>query len=178
MTGHVALLHSVVLDRSRRVSMSDLRAMADGLGFGAPRTLVATGNLVFDTDDADARSIERRLEAAFVRSFGRHVDIIVRTAAAWRRLAAGNPFPAESREDGSRVIVRVMRAPLAPATAEGLAAHAGDEQVRAVDGDLWVLFPRQPSTSRLLGMLTTRRLGIGTARNWNTVRGLADMLER
>ncbi len=48
MVRHVALLYSVVLGPGRRVRMDDLRAMAEGLGFERVRSLVATGNLVFD----------------------------------------------------------------------------------------------------------------------------------
>lgn len=157
--------------------MRDLRAMAERLALGAPRTLVATGNLVFDCDDTDIATLERRLEAGFVETFGRPVDIMVRSADRWRRLVAANPFPAESVEDGGRVAVRVMRIPLPAAAIDGLAAHVDDEQVRVVDGDLWMHFRRQPSTSRLAGALTPRRLGVGTSRNWNTVRRLGAMLD-
>lgn len=44
-----------------------------------------------------------------------------------------------------------------------------------VEGDLWVDFSGRPGESKLLSALTTRRLGIGTLRNWNTVRSLAEM---
>ncbi|HCL65736.1 MAG TPA: hypothetical protein DIC56_13045 [Rhizobium sp.] len=45
----------------------------------------------------------------------------------------------------------------------------------AVEGDLWVDFSGKPSESKLLSALTTKRLGVGTLRNWNTVRSLAEM---
>jgi uncharacterized protein (DUF1697 family) len=177
MARFVALLHSVVLGPGRRVVMADLRGMAERLGLGAPRTLVATGNLVFDAAGTDVAALEARLEAAFAEAFGRRVDIIVRDADAWRRLVARNPFPTASEEDGARVVVRVMRRPLPPETARTLDAHLDDERIAIVEGDLWMQFRRQPSASRLLGQLTPRRLGIGTARNWNTVRRLGEMLE-
>jgi putative membrane protein insertion efficiency factor len=49
MTTYVALLHSIVLAPGRRVVMSDLRDMASSLGYQNPRTLVSTGNIVFET---------------------------------------------------------------------------------------------------------------------------------
>ena len=61
MASHVALLHSIVLSPGRRVVMAELRTMAEALGFGNARTLVSTGNLVFDADAAvDAGEIEAR----------------------------------------------------------------------------------------------------------------------
>lgn len=45
---YVALLHSIVLGAGRRVVMADLRRMAEDIGYMDCRTLVSTGNLVFE----------------------------------------------------------------------------------------------------------------------------------
>ncbi|WP_077961462.1 DUF1697 domain-containing protein [Ensifer adhaerens] len=177
MNSYVALLYSIVLGAGRRVVMADLRGMADGLGFRAPRTLVATGNLVFETGQTSARALETPLEKAFAATFGRHVDIIVRSGAGWLTLAASNPFHDEGEDDATRVHVRVMRDPLDEAALDGLRRYcSAGERLAVVDGDLWVHFAGQASESKLLGAMTTKRLGIGTFRNWNTVKGLAEML--
>ena len=174
MTSHVALLHSIVLGPGRRVVMAELKAMAETLGFANARTLVATGNLVFDAEAAALATLENRLEAAFRETFGKHVDIILRRADAWKRLAAGNPFPGN---DGANVCVRVMREPLGPAALEKLETLAAPElRLALVDGDLWIDFRGKPSETKLLSHLTTKKLGIGTLRNANTVNGLAAML--
>jgi uncharacterized protein (DUF1697 family) len=174
MTVHVALLHSIVLGPGRRLVMKDLRAMAEALGYRNTRTLVATGNLVFEAGNEGVATIERRLEEAFGARFGKHVDIIVRSAAAWKRVAAGNPFPGGN---GANVGVRIMRAPLAGAVLPKLEPIAGpDIGLALVDGDLWIDFRRKPSETKLLSHLTTKKLGIGTLRNANTVNGLAKML--
>ena len=92
--------------------MADWRSMIKDLGFQNPRTLIATGNAVFEYHGATVHKLEVQLEDAFERRFGRRVDTIVRAAGAFRRLAAGNPFRTESERDGSRVVVRVMREPI------------------------------------------------------------------
>ncbi|HTO32673.1 MAG TPA: DUF1697 domain-containing protein, partial [Pararhizobium sp.] len=115
MTAFVALLHSIILGPGRRVVMADLRDTCEKIGFQSPRTLVATGNIVFEADHETAAAVEADLEKAFRDDFGKHVDIIVRTADDWRALAAGNPFPEAARDEAQNVIVRVMRTPLADA---------------------------------------------------------------
>lgn len=178
MTTYIALLHSIILGAGRRVVMSDLRATAARIGFRSPRTLVATGNLVFEADHDTVFEVEKALEQAFAADFGKHVDIIARTAKDWLALADGNPFCAASNAEAQNIVVRVMRGPLSaevPATLQR-GCHGG-EQIRLVNGDLWIHFPGRPSESKLLSALTTKRLGPGTLRNWNTVRGLADMIQ-
>ena len=175
MAVYVALLHSIVLGPGRRVVMSDLKTMAEGLGFHNVRTLVATGNLVFEAEEQPVASVEAQLEAGFAAAFGKHVDIIARGAETWLKLADGNPFVDGI---GSEVIVRVMRQPLGSEILDTLAKYRRGERMAVVDGDLWIDFGLKASETKMLPALTTRRLGIGTMRNWNTVRGLAEMIRR
>ena len=175
MTTYVALLHSIVLGPGKRVVMADLKAMTAELGFDNPRTWVATGNLIFEGDEAPIAEIESRLETGFRARFGKPVDIILRTAPAWKRIAAQNPFP---DRNGAEIGIRVMRQPLGPEVLPGLEAYATpDTALALVDGDLWIDFAGEPSEARLLSHLTTRKLGIGTLRNANTVKALAAMLD-
>lgn len=168
----VTLLYSVVLAGGRRVVMSDLRDLAVGLGFGAPRTLLATGNLLFDADARDAAEIEARLEPAFAERFGKPVPIIVRDGAAWPRLIAANPFPEAAARDPARVSVRVMRAPAGAEIADRLEPYrAPGERLAIIGGDLWLHLPDGFARSRLAAAVTPQRAGgAGTFRNWNTVR--------
>jgi uncharacterized protein (DUF1697 family) len=177
MQSYVALLYSIVLGEGRRVVMADLKAMAEDLGLKNPLTLAATGNLVFETQATPVAVLEERLEAGFEQAFGRHVHIIVRDALDWRTLAAGNPFPEESIVSADHVAVRVMRQPVSVEAVAALEAYvAEDEKMRAVGGDIWILLSRRTPNSRLLAAAGHKRLGIGTSRNWNTVRKLAEKI--
>lgn len=174
MTTYVALLHSIVLGPGKRVVMADLKAMAAELGFRDPRTWVATGNLVFEAEDAALATIEERLETAFEARFGKHVDIILRRAEDWRRLAAQNPF---ADRNGADIGIRVMRKPLGPDALSMLRGIAAPGIALALaDGDLWIDFGGKPEETKLLSHLTTKKLGVGTLRNANTVKALAAML--
>lgn len=177
----VALLYSVVLAPGRRVESAALRALATDLGFAAPRTLAATGNLVFAAEGAaqkiEARAIEARLEAAVADRLGRAIPVFVRDAAAWRRLVADNPFRAAAEAAPASVHVRVMREPVMPEALAALEAkRAEGEGLAVVDGDLWIRLPQGFASSRLATAAGAARVGAGTFRNWNTVRRLGEML--
>jgi uncharacterized protein (DUF1697 family) len=56
---HVALIRGINVGRAKRVSMAQLRAVLEDLGFGEVRTLLNSGNVVFT-----ARGIKPQLAAA------------------------------------------------------------------------------------------------------------------
>lgn len=169
-TTHVALLYSMVLARGAHVVMADLRALAADLGFGAPRTVVASGNLVLEAEEADPRAIEARLEPAFAARLGRAIPIIVRPADGWPRLLAGNPFAEAAAKRPDRVAARVMRAPAPADLADRLGRYCSNgERIAVVEGDVWAHFPEGQGRSRLAGAFTPARCGVGTFRNVNTL---------
>lgn len=177
VTSHIALLHSISIGDRRRLVMAEWREMMESIGLERPRTLIATGNALFDSDGATIGQLEDKLETAFAQRFGRHIDTIVTTAAQWRRLAAANPFPEEAARDGTRVAVRVMRKPLDETALAVLTPYATQgERLKLANGHLWIHFAQDPARSRLAAQLTIKRLGVGTARNWNTVRRLDEMI--
>lgn len=178
----VALLYSITIAGGRRLVMQDLRDLALGLGLERPETLLATGNLIFeagpDSGAPDPRAVERRLEPAFAETFGRPVPIVVRAAADWPALVGANPFPEASVREPARVSVRVMRTPVGSEVAGRLAPYrVGAERLAVAGGDLWLHLPGGTAGSRLAAAVTPGRAGgVGTFRNWNTVRRIAAAL--
>jgi uncharacterized protein (DUF1697 family) len=175
---YIALLFSIGIGNGQRLVMAEWRAMMEELGLQNPRTLIATGNAIFEGDGATVQELEVRLENAFERRFGRRVDTIICSAASFRRLSKANPFLKEAKQDGSRVMVRVMRRPLKNDFADSLRRYLTQgERVKVVGGNLWVHFKDEPNRSGIVRVLGSKRLGVGTVRNWNTVRRLNEMLE-
>jgi uncharacterized protein (DUF1697 family) len=70
-----------------------------------------------------------------------------------------------------------MREPLGKIVKKDLQPYLTQgERLRVVHGHLWVHFEHEPNRSRLMPILGSKRLGVGTVRNWNTVRRLDEML--
>lgn len=174
---YVALLYSIVLAGGKRLSMAPLREMFSELGYREPETLLSTGNVIFKARKTDARTLEARLEAAFAKRFGKHIDFLVRTEADWCQLAAGNPLPKASAESPALVAVRVMRDPVdAQAMATLEARVRPGERLAFVGGDIWIYVPDGISASPLATAVSNTRIGIGTSRNWSTVAKIAARL--
>ena len=97
MTRMVALLRGINVGGNRKVPMADLRALVEAGGFGDVASYIQSGNVVF-TAAADVAAVTVALEKAIAERFGFAVDVIVRTAEAWRPYAGDGPFP-EARRD-------------------------------------------------------------------------------
>ncbi len=159
-----------------RAPVVEQRAMAAAMGLKNPRTLLASGNLVVESDKA-TDALEHDIEAAMEKTFGLKVAAMVRTPDQWARLVAANPFPDEAAAHPSKVLVMVMKDGIRPGALEALRAFAvGDERVEAAAGALFFWHPDGLGQSVMAGKATPRLIGTGTGRNWNTVLKLGQMV--
>jgi len=159
-----------------KVPMAELKAIAAEVGLGDPRTLLASGNLVVESDDPPAQ-VAARLESGIAAHFGRPIEVIVRTPDQWSALMKANPFPEHAADGGSKLLVVVMKDGVRTGAVETLRVlAAGDERVEAVGGDLFFWHPDGIGRSRMAEKALPRLIGVGTGRNWNTVTKLAQMV--
>lgn len=160
-----------------RAPVAEQRAMAEAMGLKNPRTLLASGNLVVDSD-RDPAALEADIEAAMLDRFGLKIAAMVRTDVQWAALIATNPFPDETRADPSRLQVMVMKDGARAEGVEAVRAFAvGEERLIETPHALWFWHPDGIGNSKMAEKATqVRLLGMGTARNWNTAMKLADMV--
>jgi uncharacterized protein (DUF1697 family) len=167
----VALLRAVNVGGNAKVPMADLRALAEKVGLKNPRTLLASGNLVFDAGARAPSASETLLEAACARTLGLKTDIHVSTHADLEKIVARNPFGKEAKTDPGHLVVQFMRdAPDVTAFTALNGAIKGREQVRGDGRHAYIVYPDGIGESKLTSAVIERHLGrAGTARNWNTI---------
>ena len=171
---HIALLRGVNLGGRRAVAMADLRELATALGFGEVRTLLNSGNLVFEAGAHTSPKLETLLEGEAEQRLGLRTDFHVRSAGEWRAIIAKNPFPAEAKRDPARLIMFCLKtAPGAKAFAALQAAIKGPERVLGVGRHAYIYYPDGQGRSKLTVAMIDKTIGAGTGRNWNTVLKLA-----
>ena len=179
MSSQAALLRAVNVGGTGKVPMADLRALAQDAGLKNVRSLLNSGNLVFDAGAKPAAACEKLLEAACAKAFGLKTDIHVRSAAEIDAIITRNPFAKEARDDPGHLVVLFMRgAPDAISFKTLQAAIKGRERVLGDGRYAYVTYPDGIGDSKLTSAVIARHLGFaGTARNWNTLGKLAAMLK-
>jgi uncharacterized protein (DUF1697 family) len=165
----IALLRAVNVG-GRSIAMADLKAMFDALGFANVRTLLQSGNVVFESGQKNGAALESLLEAETAKRLGIACDYLVRSTAQWSALAAGNPFPDVARRDpGHLVLMPLKTAPSKQEVAALQAAITGRETVRAKGQALYIVYPDGQGRSKLTISVIEKKLNTrGTCRNWNT----------
>lgn len=96
MTRYAGLLRGVNVG-GVTVKMADLAEEVRGLGYGEVRTVLASGNVLFETDD-DEHHAKGALEQALRRRFGYEAWVHVLPIERLRRIVDGYPF--ERGRDG------------------------------------------------------------------------------
>lgn len=155
----------------RTVASAELRRFLADQGLTDGRTLLASGNAVFASEEEEPSLLEARLDAAFKHRFGFAAEVLLRDAAALDRVIAANPFGEAARDRPNRLLVTFYRVAPTPAQVEELArlSAAGEPLALAADA-LFVDHGQGVATSRLPQLMTKLRFPpVATARNWNTV---------
>jgi uncharacterized protein (DUF1697 family) len=109
VTTYIALLRAVNLPAHNKVGTADLRDLLTEAGFVDARSLLQSGNLVFRGDSQTSARVESLLEAAAKKRLGLETDFLVRTAADWKTIVAGNPFPKEAERDPGHLVVMFLK---------------------------------------------------------------------
>ncbi|MBM7504930.1 DUF1697 domain-containing protein [Agromyces aurantiacus] len=98
MTEWIALLRGVNVG-GVTIRSAELREVFEGLGFSAVRTVLASGNVAFETGTSAAARLKREIERALSERFGYEAWIVLLTAERLRAVVEAFPFDAH---DGGR----------------------------------------------------------------------------
>jgi uncharacterized protein (DUF1697 family) len=89
---YVALLRGINVGGNKKIKMADLRQGMADWGFTHVKTLLASGNVLFEADNEDLDSLRQTLEEKLVDKFGFTVPVVLRTRQAIEKLVAADPF--------------------------------------------------------------------------------------
>ena len=171
----VALLRGINVGGRGKLPMSDLRAIATGLGYQDVATYIQSGNLVLSTGDGAAK-VATDLAAVIASASDVSPAVVVRTRAQLAEVVATNPFLARG-EDPDHVHVVFTDGPAKAALADLALDRYEPEQAIAVGSELHLFLPGGVGRSRLAADLGRRKGAVGTQRGWRTVTKLLELAD-
>jgi uncharacterized protein (DUF1697 family) len=69
-----------------------LRGVFEGLGFANVKTVISSGNVIFESPRRDASALEKQIEGALFAQLGFTSTTIIRTKSDLQRLIVSDPF--------------------------------------------------------------------------------------
>lgn len=163
-----------------KVPMADLKRMLEGLGMTDVKTLLASGNVVLESEIADPVEVKRVVEAALAETFGRKLTVIVRTITSIQALVDSDPFRDIVVSDNQRLNVTFIGD--APKGRLDLPwkAEDGSALIFALDEGalLSVHDADKAGTVDFMEMIGKTYGKDITTRNWNTVQKISALRAR
>ena len=163
MTTYIALLRAVNVGGTGKLPMADLKSLCVEVGFVKVQTYIASGNIVFESQEPAAR-VKSALESRLHDYAKKPIDVFVRTAAEMRAVLAANPF----KKPEPRFVYAFFLGEKPPADAATNMKHRVNEEIHIGKRELYIYYPQGMGQSKLVISAAAR----GTARNMNTVAKL------
>lgn len=171
-TRYIALLRGINVGRAKRVAMAELRTLVEGLGFQNVRTLLNSGNVVFDGDVADCADAAIRIEHAVAARTGVVARVLVLAAGDLATIVDEHQLR-DVALDHSRLLVTFLFDPADAVRLAPLATQDWTPERLAVGTRAAYLWCPNGILASRLPEAVGRALGTpATARNWATVMKL------
>jgi uncharacterized protein (DUF1697 family) len=174
---YTALLRGVNVGGRTKVSMKELKALFEDLGYTGVVTYIQSGNVVFDSSSKvgtkEATAIEKSIRAAF----GFDVAVVVRSSKELAAVVADNPFVAAGA-DPSKLHVTFLAAPVPKGSLDRIdAGRYAPEEFAIGRREVYLHLPNGIGRSKLASALARPLSAEATTRNWNTVTKLLAMTQ-
>lgn len=180
MTRYAALLRGIY-PSNPSMSNDKLRGVLAGLGLDRVSSVLASGNILFETRERDVPGLEDEIQQALVEQLGIRGGTVVRTLEELRGLLESDPFPGLTHGRGTYLTVTFLKdgaaaAPEIPEPTNPLVQVVGfDPGARAF---LAVIENSDPGRTPGFMAWLDRTYGADiTTRTWLTVQRIVARLE-
>ncbi len=172
---YVALLRAVNVGGRNKLPMKDLAALFEAAGCSSVRTVIQSGNVVFQTNPNLAVATMKKVLDKVEAQFGFRPALLLRTLAEMLSVVQSNPFAGEEEKTYVYFLDR-------PPTAEAMSAidpnRSPADRFVLVNKELYVLYSVASSDSKLTGAYLESKLSVvATARNWSATNKLLQIMQ-
>jgi uncharacterized protein (DUF1697 family) len=176
MPAYIAVLRAINVGGTGKVPMAELKAACAAAGLKRVATYIASGNLVFESEQP-ASAVKATIADLLRDRFGlTRNQPLIRTPDELARAIAGNPFIDAATDRPNLLQLTFLDEVPAPEAAAALAGYSGPERLHLAGDHLYVDYVEGVGRSKLTPALLDKALRVpATARNWNTVNTLLGM---
>lgn len=167
----VALLRGINVGGHHKVPMADLKTLLTNLGCDNVKTILNSGNIVFETKKKDNAGLERIIEMALSENFGFPIPVILIPHKQINKLVNEDPFANVEVHKNIRLYVSFLKEP--STTKIKLPYIFNDNSFKIISvkntiiiSVLDIITSNTPKGMEYLEKLFGKNI---TTRNWNTI---------
>jgi uncharacterized protein (DUF1697 family) len=176
MTTLIALLRGINVGGNNPLPMKELSALLTGMGLRDVQTYIQSGNVVFRCELKNKATLAAKITAAIKGQHGFAPHVLLLETAELKKAMAGNPYPVAEPNPKSLHLFFLDEAPQHP-DLKALDAFKTDSERYELVGKVFYLHAPDGVGNSKLAARAENLLGVAaTARNWNTVCKLAEMV--
>ncbi len=165
----IALIRGINVGKTKRIAMADLKQVFTDLGHGNVRTLLNSGNVVFETKGFDAAKLRAAVERAMTAKFGFTASVTVVSAPELKKIIDEDPM-LKLVKDHSRHFIAFAAERSALQALQPLLGQHWKPDVLAITPRAAYLWCEAGAIDSKLSQVFGRKAGSTvTLRNWATV---------
>lgn len=169
MPRYVALLRGV---SPLNAKMPELKSCFEGAGFTNVKTILSSGNVVFDARATTETALERRAESAMQKSLGKAFPTIVRQTAFLNQLLESDPYAAFDLQPNAKRVVTFLRKPTKTKIALPIESD-GARILRVIGNEVFTAYVPSEKGPVFMTLIEKTFGKDVTTRTWDTVRKCA-----
>jgi uncharacterized protein (DUF1697 family) len=172
---YAALLRGINVSGQKIIKMEDLRKMLQIPGIADVATYIQSGNVLFNSSQADEQKLTDKLEKRLQEQLGYPVSVILRSIPDLQAAIARNPYPASSLapDDDRMLSITFLQTLPAPEAMISLPTESGPDVLQVLGREVYILY-KAYSDSKLSNALIEKKLGVrATTRNWATINKIS-----
>jgi len=175
MMRYVAFLRGINVGGNKKVPMAKLAEVLKKEGFANVQTLLASGNILLETDVRSTETIRKKIEAVIEKTFGFTSHTIVRKFAELEKLSKSNPFTKIKLTKDTRFYITFLsEKPKSTLKIPWASANKDYTILKVTDGEICSVLDLSKGMGTIDSMaILEKEFGKNiTTRNWNTVQKL------
>ena len=181
MTTYVAFLRAINVAGHAVVKMTDLRDAFRAAGCREVRSLIQSGNVVFESPAKTPTALVRRIQVELRRLLGEEPGLFLRTMRDIERLVEGNPFRRFAGKPRIKLYVAFLSRRLPPRQQPRLPLRSAPEALEVIavkDREAFIVSGRKKNGFYgFPNAFIEQQLGVSaTSRNWSTIKKIAPLL--
>ncbi len=176
MNTYIALFRGINVGGKHILPMKELVKILEGLGCSQIKTYIQSGNVVFNSEENNRNTLAEKISLSIAESFQFKPKVLLLEAAELEEAIKNNPF---LTENGKALHFSFLEALPESPDLEGLTALKTDTEEFKLQGRIFYLYAPDGIGRSKLAAKVEQKIGVGlTARNWNTVSKLFEMVKQ